>query len=194
MATVLLKCVALSVAGTFVESKYGPKLEADGPAGLSSLYGWTPLILIGTGFWTFAHGMKVGAARKKYQELAKKDGETDVEERYALPNLYAQGTSKHARAFNCVQRSHQHIFETLNQVILTGLIGAVNFPISTAVSTLVYAIGRYSLSNAYADAEGDPSKRYSHPLARYMWFGFLGNTLIAVLSCVKMISKNQLPY
>ena len=79
----------------------------------------------------------------KYAELARKDGEKDVDERYLLPNLYAQGTSKHARAFNCIQRSHQHIFETFTTVVIGGLAGAVTFPICSAVSTFMYAVGKF---------------------------------------------------
>ncbi len=45
----------------------------------------TPTVLIGTGFWTLMHGFKVGKARTKYAELAKKDGEENVDERYLLP-------------------------------------------------------------------------------------------------------------
>jgi hypothetical protein len=76
-----------------------------------------------------------------YAELARKDIEEDVDERYLLPNLYAQGTSKHARAFNCVQRSHQHIFETYTQAVLGGLAGMISLPVTTAISSLMYAIG-----------------------------------------------------
>jgi hypothetical protein len=101
----------------------------------------TPAILLGTGFWALMQGFTVGQARNMYAELARKDGEEDVDERYLLPNLYAQGTSKHARAFNCVQRSHQHIFETYTQAVLGGLAGMISFPVTTAISSLMYAIG-----------------------------------------------------
>ena len=33
---------------------------------------------------------------------------------YSLPNLYVDGDTKHSKAFNCIQRSHQQIFETLH--------------------------------------------------------------------------------
>jgi len=111
--------------------------------------------------------MVVGMARKKYMDAAKEDGEDNVEERYGLPNLYAQGTSKHARAFNCVQRSHQHIFEGFTQVCVSGLIAAVSFPIVTSMTTLLYAVGRYKNTQGYASSEGDPSKRYSSALAPF---------------------------
>ena len=66
-----------------------------------------------------------------------------------ISNLYAQGTSKHVRAFNCVQRSHQHIFETFTTAAVSGLAGAVTFPITTAVSTLMYSVGKISCYIAY---------------------------------------------
>ena len=56
-------------------------------------------------------------------------------------NLYAQGTSKHVLAFNCVQRSHQQIFETFTQTVVSGLVGAVTFPLCTSISTMMYALG-----------------------------------------------------
>ena len=128
--------------------------------------------------------MKVGAARTKYAELAKKDGEKDVDERYGLPNLYAQGTSKHVRAFNCIQRSHQHIFESFTQVCVAALTAAQSYPITAAVTTLCYAVGRVSLSNSYAQCDGDASKRYSFSkLAPYTWIGMLSTFLLGALSC-----------
>ena len=51
----------------------------------SQLTAITPAIIIGTGLWTVMHGFKVGQARTKYSELAKADGEEDVDERYLLP-------------------------------------------------------------------------------------------------------------
>ncbi|EED88537.1 predicted protein [Thalassiosira pseudonana CCMP1335] len=153
----------------------------------------TPFILLGSGFWALSHGFTVGQARTKYAELARKDGEKDVDERYLLPNLYAQGTSKNVKAFNCVQRSHQHIFETFTTVVVGGLAGAVTFPVCTAVSTFLYAIGRVQLSKGYAESEGDATKRYKYPLAKFMWFGFLGNVALGMASCgMIMMGKKTL--
>lgn len=153
--------------------------------------GITPAILIGTGFWTLAQGFQVGKARTKYAELAKKDGEKDVDERFLLPNLYAQGTSKHVKAFNCVQRSHQHIFETFTTAAMGGLVGAVTFPVCSSVSTLMYAVGRYYLSKGYVECEGDASKRYKYKLAKFMWYGFLGNIMLGMASCGLIISGKK---
>ncbi len=185
----LLICLTSASIGGFLELTTSTKfLSTSSSTQLTAL---TPAILIGTGFWTLAHGFTVGKARAKYAELAKKDGEENVEERYLLPNLYAQGTSKHAKAFNCIQRSHQQIFETFTTVTLSGIMASISFPICTAVSTLMYAVGRYQLSKGYAEAEGDASKRYKYPLAKYMWYGFLGNVLLGMGSCGLIISGKK---
>ena len=192
MSIFVVKSVALVLAGTFAESKFSTVNTNHGFAGMSSVYGLTPAIFSGMSFWILVHGMKVGAARKKYMELAKKDGEKDVEERYDLPNLYAQGTSKHVRSFNCVQRSHQHIFETFTGAVLTGMVGAVHHPITTAVSTFTYAVGRMSLSNGYAASEGNASKRYSSSLAILNWYGLICNMFLSFLSVASMIAGKKL--
>lgn len=100
-------------------------------------------------------------------------------------NLYAQGTSPHARAFNCIQRSHQHIFETFGLAAISGYVGSLVFPITTGMSTLIYSVGRYYLSKGYAECceDGDPSKRYKYPLARGTWYGLLGNVLLGMGAC-----------
>lgn len=78
----LLYCIGSAAVGGFVELTYGSSLVS---AHGSQLAAVTPAILIGTGFWTLMHGFEVGKARTKYAELAKKDGESDVDERYSLP-------------------------------------------------------------------------------------------------------------
>lgn len=149
MSSFLLKSAVATGVGIFVETKYGPALQPT-YGGLSPLFAATPLVLIGVGFFGIAHGMAVGKARAKYMEKAKKDGEENVEDRYGLPNLYAQGTSPNVKAFNAVQRSHQQIFETYTQMVLFGLAGAVEFPIATACATTMYAVGRVIFSVNYA--------------------------------------------
>ncbi|KAL3823460.1 hypothetical protein ACHAXA_010220 [Cyclostephanos tholiformis] len=184
----LLYTISSAAIGGFVELTYGKSLVS---AHGSQLAAVTPAVLIGTGFWALMHGFEVGKARTKYAELARKDGESDVDERYSLPNLYAQGTSKHVKAFNCVQRSHQHIFETYTAAVVSALAGAVAFPICTSISTLMYAVGRYYLSKGYLECEGDVSKRYKYAVARYMWFGLLGNIALGTTSCVLVISGKK---
>lgn len=185
--TFFLKNLGIVVAGSYAESKYVPK-NTDGPAGLSTYFALTPLIFSLFNFVILTQGFQAGQARRKYMEQAKKDGEENVEERYDLPNLYAQGTSKNARAFNCVQRAHQHIFEGLTQTVVSGLIGAISYPVTAAVGSMIYVVGRYYASKGYAEGEGDASKRYSYSLARYMWQGMLMNMFLAILASTKMLT------
>jgi MAPEG family len=188
--SILLYGGLMALAGSIAESKFVKKDSL-----LTASSGIAPLILIGTGFWITMHGMSVGQARKKYMDLAKKDGEADVEERYDLPNLYAQGTSQHARAFNCAQRSHQHIFETWTQCVLASFVSVLNFPITTAVLTAFYAVGRRSLSNDYYKAEGDASKRYAHKfVSMNTWYGLIGLYVLGMISSVKMIAGEKMPW
>lgn len=188
MSIIVVTSVSAGLAGPILETRYGPNL-GDGPFGLPRLFGLTPLALTGISFWILTHGLlKVGKARKKYSDLAKKDGEKDVDERYALPNLYAQGTSKHAKAFNCVQRSHQQIFETFPQHCLLSMVGALHYPISTACSTLVYAAGRITMSRCYAAADGDPKKRYTSKLSRLVWYGHFATVIIAGISSASLLA------
>ena len=75
MSMIVLASVSAGLAGPILETRYGPNL-GDGPFGLPRLFGLTPLALTGISFWILAHGLlKVGKARKKYSDLAKKDGE-----------------------------------------------------------------------------------------------------------------------
>lgn len=191
-ASLLLKTATAAIGGAFLETKYGPKNSRDGPLGLSPLFGLTPLIFSGLGFWAVAHGFKVSAARKKYADLAKEQGETEVDERYQLPNLYAQGTSKNVQAFNCIQRSHQHIFESFTQACLTGVIGALCFPMTAAISSLTYAVGRVAITNGYAAAEGDASKRYQSKLAFYHWYGLLTNMMLGMIASITIMTGKKL--
>lgn len=55
--------------------------------GLSRAVGVPIIATTIAAFWLTIYGFSVGDARKKYMEKAKKDGEKDVETRYALPNL-----------------------------------------------------------------------------------------------------------
>jgi MAPEG family len=196
MADLLLKTAAATLLGTYVETKYAPRyidLSRRNEYGLSPLAGLAPMIMLGTSFWTVIFGFKsVNAARAKSKELANADGEADVEARYGLPNLYAQGTSKNVKAFNCAQRAHQHIFENLNMVVFGSTLAAIHYPICAAISAGVYSMGRIIISNAYAASDGEPSKRYSNALGFSMWYGLLGSIMLGVCSCVRTMSSKKL--
>ena len=93
----IVKAVGLALASTFVEQSLLPKIglgflqeKTTNDLGLPRGYGLVIIMTTTIYFWVVLVGMKVGAARSKYSELAKKDGEKEVAERYALPNLYAR--------------------------------------------------------------------------------------------------------
>ena len=187
MSMIIVKSVAASLVSTVLETKYGPDL-GEGSMGLPKLFGVSPVILTGLGFWVLMHGfLVVGPARGKYMKLAKEAGEKDVEERYALPNIYAQGTSPYAIAFNCIQRSHQHVFETFPQMCIMSMIGAVHYPLTGALTLATYAIGRIAVSNCYANANGDASKRYASPFSIFMWYGYVATCFVSMASSISFV-------
>jgi MAPEG family len=193
MASLLLKSATLAFGGSFLESKYGPSPNTDGPLGLSTYAGLTPLIFTYMSWWSLSYGfLVVGKARSKAIEQAKKDGEKDVDERYGLPNLYAQGTSKAASTFNCIQRSHQHILETFTQAVVTATFASVHYPLTAAFNAFLYAVGRQAISKGYASGDGDATKRYSSPFASLCWYGLIANVFLAGLSCANMVSGKKL--
>ena len=154
--------------------------KASGIAGLPRAAGITMLVASGSAFWLTLYGFSVGAARTKYAELAKKDGEKDTETRYALPNLYVDGNSKHARAFNCVQRSHQQAFETLPQLFLFTSAAATCYPLAAAANLGLWLVGRITWSAGYAASGGDAIKRYDHPLAYLIFAGLVSQFFLAI--------------
>lgn len=185
--SLLAKASCATLVGMFAESRAGLSEKTN-----LSLFGVTPLILSGISFWSVVYGaFVVGGARKKYMEKAKEEGEENVEERYSFPNLYALGDSKNARAFNCVQRSHQHIFETLPGVMLTAIINAFQYPCLTAIYTALYAAGRVVFTTAYGKSEGEVAKRYENPIAMFLWYGLLGNYILSLFSCANMITGKK---
>jgi hypothetical protein len=196
-ASFLLKGLALALAGSFIEDKFLPQsLEfltepSTAVAGLPRGFGLTVLVLCFSYFWLLAHGMSVGSARSKYIALAKKDGEKDVEERYALPNLYAQGTSKHVRAFNCVQRSHQQILETFPGYLLTSLVAAVGFPLFSALLCALWLKSRMDWVAGYVESEGDVAKRYGRAFSGFFWNSMLALFFMSVMTSVNVLAGGE---
>lgn len=151
-------------------------------------------IITAFNFWTVTYGMTVGLARKKYKEMAEKNGEKDTEMRYNLPNLYVDGNTKPARAFNCVQRSHQQMMESLTQFNVSALLSSLNYPMVAAFLTALHLISRKVWCKCYADSEGEPGKRYDHSLSRHIWTSLLGLMILSFLSGLKFILGNTVPY
>lgn len=73
------------------------------------------------------------------------------------PTLYAESTHKNANEFNCVQRAHQNSLENLISFYPMLILAGVRFPITAAVSALIYNVGRILYFNGYST--GIPKKR-----------------------------------
>lgn len=85
-----------SLSATFIEKKIFPKIGLGFLADETYLfhlprgYGLLVLVLSITYLWVLMQGIAVAHARADYMAKAEKDGEKDVKERYAYPNLYAR--------------------------------------------------------------------------------------------------------
>eukprot|EP00325_Prymnesiales_sp_UTEX-LB-985_P033210 CAMPEP_0174716880 /NCGR_PEP_ID=MMETSP1094-20130205/25064_1 /TAXON_ID=156173 /ORGANISM="Chrysochromulina brevifilum, Strain UTEX LB 985" /LENGTH=245 /DNA_ID=CAMNT_0015916737 /DNA_START=22 /DNA_END=759 /DNA_ORIENTATION=+ len=179
--SILLPLVETQVAKVLL-----PSLYATGVAGLPKAFGITIAVTAASAFWLTMYGFSVSGARKKYMELAKKDGEKDCEERYSLPNLYVEGNTKYAKAFNCHQRSHQQAFETLPQFYLFTFSVAFVFPLTAAFNVGLWLYGRMKWSKGYAGSDGDPSKRYDHPLAFLIFASFMSQFLLTLIAATEI--------
>ena len=190
MATqMLITSMAMALAGGFSEKNLVPSIYLTEPSsvGPPRAFGFVVATLIVTFIWLLTHSMTVGAARTKCKELASKDGEKDVELRYSLPNLYVDGTSKHARAFNCVQRSHQQILETLTMYVFAACAAGIQFPLFTTIICALSLVSRRQWVKGYAQSEGDPMKRYSLPFSKFFWKGLLTLSFLSLASAGHMI-------
>eukprot|EP01065_Artemidia_motanka_P023732 TRINITY_DN28395_c0_g1_i3.p1 TRINITY_DN28395_c0_g1~~TRINITY_DN28395_c0_g1_i3.p1 ORF type:complete len:227 (+),score=19.61 TRINITY_DN28395_c0_g1_i3:63-743(+) len=112
---------------------------------------------IASSFVLLVLGMRVGKARRQYG--------------VPLPQMYATGDSADAVAFNCVQRGHQHAFETYTSFVALSLIGGVQYPITVALAGVVWAFGRLQYATAYAAA--GPKGKMSFTGARGIWWSLL---------------------
>jgi glutathione S-transferase len=127
--------------------------------------------VIGSSITLIILGGKVGGARKKFQEKAEKDGDKEAEDRFSYPKLYAEGFSKHAKEFNCVQRGHQQALETYTSFVVLSLIGGIKFPLVSALGGLIWNVARLKWAEGYAT--GDPMKRYSSAISFGIWLSLL---------------------
>jgi len=188
-STLLLTYVEKNVLEPTLPSLYVPSHILSIPRA----YGLVLLVLIAFCLWVSLYGLfYVGSCRKYYLKLAKTVGENDARERYAYPNLYISGGSKFDKEFNCIQRSHQQIFETLVQFILSALVAALSFPLSTALMSALWVYARFLFTQGYATSEGDAKKRYTHPFARFIWFGLLANIVMSMMTCINVIAGHDI--
>lgn len=130
-------------------------------------------------------GGKVGAARKTSIEQAKAEGDKDAEDRYSYPKLYAEGFSKTAKLFNCIQRGHQQALETYPSFLALSLIAGIKYPITAAIGGIIWHIARFAWAKGYAT--GEPSKRYQSFLAFGVWSSLFIELLGATATIVSFV-------
>jgi glutathione S-transferase len=81
-------------------------------------------------------GAMVGKARKKYK--------------VDYPTLYDTRNTKEAQEFNCHQRGHQNMLETIAEALVLSLLAGLFFPLIAFGAQLVYCVGRIVYYFGYA--------------------------------------------
>ena len=99
-----------------------------------------------------------------------------------------EGTSKHAKAFNCVQRSHQQILETLPGYFVTVLISGLEYPVATFCFASVWLHSRMVWAKGYADS----NERYSHPHSKFFWHCMLALLLMSWLVAMQLLFARKI--
>lgn len=130
-------------------------------------------------------GGRVGKARSKSIEAAKLEGDKDAEDRYSYPKLYAEGFSKTAKLFNCIQRGHQQALETYPSFVALSLIAGIKYPITAAIGGVIWHFARFAWAEGYAT--GDPSKRYQSFLAVGIWSSLFIELIGATATIVSFV-------
>ena len=103
-----------------------------------------------------------------------------------LPNLYVDGGSKHARAFNCVQRSHQQAFETLPQLLFMTGVATFAYPLTAAANIALWLLGRITWTHGYVNSAGDPAKRYDSPFAILIFVSYMAQFFVAMATAAEV--------
>lgn len=67
------------------------------------------------------------------------------------PKMYAEGESKEANTFNCIQRCHQNTSEQIGPVLVTQALLGLYHPIAAASLGATWAIGKPGYLCMYAD-------------------------------------------
>jgi glutathione S-transferase len=85
--------------------------------------------------------------------------------------------------FNCTQRAHQNTLEILPIFNILLLIGGLKYPKISAISGLVFILGRIIYVSGYVT--GDPSKRMRGIFGLFGLVPLLGTSLVTVFSLLK---------
>ena len=145
--------------------------KANGSVALPRMYGLVMASTAGVAIMLVGLGMKVGKARTRAIEKAKKDGDEQAEQRFSYPNMYAEGMSEVAREFNCIQRGHQNALESVPQILAMAAFGGLRFPVTTSFATMMWIYARLNWADAYA--KKGAGERYAHWSSKGIWVGLL---------------------
>ena len=104
---------------------------------------------------------------------------------FAIPTT--EGTTKNVRAFNCVQRSHQQILETLPGYFITVLVAGLEYPVATFCFASVWLYSRIVWAKGYSASLGDVAQRYSHPHSSLFWSCMLALLVMSWLVAIQMV-------
>jgi glutathione S-transferase len=107
---------------------------------ISREYGWVLLTTASTTLLNMWLARQVGNARKKYK--------------VDYPTMYDPAKPE----FNCYQRAHQNMLETLPNILAMLLIGGIRHPRIATGAGLTWILGRILFAFGYYT--GDPSKRH----------------------------------
>jgi glutathione S-transferase len=127
--------------------------------------------VVGSGLVMATLGVRVGQARTAFKEKALKNGDKDAEDRFSYPKLYAEGFSREAKDFNCIQRGHQQAIETYTQFVAYSLVAGIKYPLVSTVAGLMWTLARFQWADGYAT--GAPTRRYEFMLSRGIWIALL---------------------
>ncbi|KAI3427202.1 hypothetical protein D9Q98_007138 [Chlorella vulgaris] len=97
------------------------------------------------------------------------------------PLMYATGEGEAANKFNCTQRGHQNMLETLPLQLAMQLLVGVLYPRGAAIQGAVWATCRIAYMRGYMT--GDPKKR--NPGAAICFFSFVGLLLTTAVLGVR---------
>ena len=100
---------------------------------------------------------------------------------------FIEGTSKHAKAFNCVQRSHQNILETVPGYFITVMVSGLEYPVATFFFASVWLYSRMVWAKGYASGEGDAGERYSHKHSKFFWHCMLALLVMSWLVAMQLL-------
>ncbi|KAG7400884.1 Microsomal glutathione S-transferase 3 [Phytophthora boehmeriae] len=127
---------------------------------LQPAHGYIPLVVIGAGLVSTWAGIKVGAARKKFN--------------VPYPQMYADKKDKNATEFNCTQRAHQNVLENIPVFYAMLATASIYRPKLAAAAGAIRIAGFIMYVKGYSS--GDPGKR------RQGNFGHLGTLVLLGLS------------